>query len=356
MEFTKQMYVVMETIWHLRTTTHMKQLVHTDVEKHSCNFSISQKPVSRQVWYSSQSRPEWQDIRKAIEGTLPQEHPVEQVIASFGKNDKTGMFATNISELVNENEKLKTELELERKNHQEFFKKIRHEQYEESHFRVNFNYLKTQTENLQKEKQKDIQLIQNYQAENGRLRDENKKLLHKIETLSEIENPRYFIFQPDIKEISLELNEKDLMAAYQKASIETFDKMKVKMKKKSPADIFLIFHSFNIDTEQFVENEIPFRFSDNNYVYSCCNLSGTSRKTFYNEISCMLELAKPTVILIFGKVNSLDTTKQSNLVELPGIKNNITNWERLQRYVEKLHQVEYDVFREGYEKLIVKRL
>ncbi|WP_378954576.1 hypothetical protein [Pelosinus sp. sgz500959] len=354
MEFTKQMYVVMETIWHLRATTRTQKLVHTDIEELSSNFTKDNRPVKRQNWYNSNASPEWKAIKDAIEGKLPSDHIIEQTITAFGKADKkTGMLAAKIFELTNDKEKAKVELTKVQQEFQEFKKRTWQEQYEESHFRVNFEYYKNSSENLQKEKNMDIKLIQNYQIENARLTEENTKLRRSISVVGIVENPKYHLFQPNLRDISADLSDKDLQAAYRQASMESFTKMKDTMKKKPAEDIILIFHYFNINIENFLIRKLSFKFPDNNYVFACCDLTETSRRTRYQEITNMLQLIKPTVFLIIGKMINLE--QPSNLVKLPDTKANRDIEDRLRTSVEKLNILEPNCVKEGYENVFIIR-
>jgi len=357
MDFTKQMLAVIQTIWHLRTSTKKKKLIHTDVEKHSRNFTDDKKPVSRQIWYSRKSRTEWQDIKRAIEGKLPSDHPVEQMIATFAEGDTTGMFAAEISKMANENGALKTELEAERKTFKEFVERSRQEQYAESRFRVNFEALTVRVENLQKEKQKDVKTIQNYQADNLRLREENNEFRKKVAVRGTVKNPNFYLFQPDLKKISIESTDKELMGSYQEETVWAFGKMKAAMKKKTPEDIFFVFHSFNIDLKQFVLEELPFKFSDNNYVFGCCDLSGTSRKNFFGEAARELDLIKPTVVLVCGRGRPSDADKPSNVIEMPSAKSIQDIQGRLRTLIIDRHKrVDYDVVYEDYDTVLIKRI
>lgn len=87
MIFSRNNLTIMETISLLRSATGSKILSHLKVEMMSAQFSDTKQIIPRQNWLAKNRADTWEAIRRAINGELPADHPVEVKIAAYAPTE-----------------------------------------------------------------------------------------------------------------------------------------------------------------------------------------------------------------------------------------------------------------------------
>lgn len=356
MNFTDQMKIVMEAIFVLRGGKRNKILVELRVHEYTKLLMSDENGVpheygiGRNNWARRNAGEEWKAIKEAIKANLPQDHPVELEIAKFGKFETHSFYQNQIKKLQYDLEIVENKFKSKEKELDEYKQSYYSKHFEDNRYRLNCKKMEIQLNTLVTHGNDDKTTIQKYQIENAVLSKENAVLKKRANGATELIHPP-FLYQADMKKIDTKLSNIELYSAYQYLRDDAMQSMLKEMSKneKHPQDVFLIFHEFNTEIEELVDNYIPFKEPHNNYVFSCFAPLRTFREQIYKETAKFMPLP-PTVIFVTGNMVN------SNLTGGPGFdwSKDVNGRMRLMmRELKKFNP--YAPIEEGFEKLYIRR-
>lgn len=354
MKFTDTMNVVMKTICYLRgENTGNKALNHSEVHRNSAQFSSHKKPIARGSWYGPDANEVWQAIRKAIDGKLRSNHPVEVKIASFAEEDKrVGVFLAQLQKMGAEVEELKAELKREKGRYDQLEQATLRKRYIDGHAEVNFQKREEEIKNAQKKLSTLEKTLMAVTVEADVLRAENKKYQKQAGLTGLVEEAKYRLIEPKISDLA-DVHDNELMNAYQGLVNDAFGKLC--SMSSLPKDVVFLFHAFNIDVADFVRDSVPFRFPEGNVVFACFVPNSERRRSFFIRTANVLDPFKPRVIIVSGgtrKVSEMiNSGKVVNIAQQPGdVAINQRLWNAASRFSS-----DYDVIDEGYDEVKIVR-
>jgi len=364
MYFTKQMHAVIEAIWVLRCKygggTDLIQLKNTEVERAASEILKRRTSenemfgkIKRQNWYNHNAKKEWKAIRRSINGETPLvgQTQVETEIAKFDAVDTAKLLSDEIFNLKSELKKYRKIISGHEQEFEEFRSKTYATQYLDLKYQHEYQSYKEQFENIQIEVGKEKKLRQNYQSQTKMLRkkrDDLKRILSRQDNNHHNATPLYKDLSPCVDRLEQALIA-EMYKNYQSLKDAAWEEMVARVRRQKPDTVFLIFHQFNCDLQQYIDNKVPLVSGSLNFVYGCFEPFSMRRKKMYQTVSSLLSIP-PHVII----VNGFESVQ--NVVELDVTKRK--KQDQLCEYVASLTRgIEfYDVLEEGFKILTIERV
>lgn len=371
MNFSTQMYALFQAIWTLRGELNpdtgephgFAPLEHKKVETVACEILKSHTKkgetplvVRRQSWYGKNAKEEWQAIRRAIdaEKPLPQHKEVEDEIAKFDDLDPARRFQEQIRQLSQRIAEQDEIIEGHDEKFEEFRTKAYTNQYIEKRTLEDSTFYEEEFKKTQKKLEREERQRKGFQADNKELRAQVKELEKiakaKGATHGSGAKPMYKAFYPDISKIELG-DPKEMLKAYARFKDEAWEKMTASARKTPPTDIYLIYHSFNIDVQTFITDTLPLCPGVVSFVFACYEPTIDVRVDMFEEASAFLS-TPPVVFLVHGSPKASD-----NVVQISSAQRDVA--EQLHEHVRDLPQKSfdfYDPFEEGYNQVWIERI
>lgn len=313
--------------------------------------------LSRANWNNKGVARPWRAIKRAIDGKdpLPGEDVVEQEIAKFDLADPNRELAKENARLRNEIAELEKIVASHAEEYKAFREKAYNEQYVSGHFKVDFEFYEKEATSLRVTNEKLKSQLQDYQITFKRLQTEKAKFekMAKAKGANKGGDVMFRNFSPDISEIPSDTDDKRLIAEYLQLSRDCWNDLLADADDKRPADIFIVFHSFNIDIPEFINTRVPMAPGVLSFVICCFEPASDRRARMVSDAS--QKISVPPVVMVAVKDKKVKFGKKDNVVKLKQAPENIGG--RLKIAAAKVKTFHsYEPIDEGYHQVWIERV
>lgn len=369
MNFNAQMLAVIQVIWTMRNSPPpgvspgRRRLNASSVAKEAKAILVERAPeaekakvkLDRQNWLSKNCSAEWKAIRRAIDGDdpLPGCEEVEAEIARFNDADPNKSLVQETARLKRRIAELESVVNDHDRKFEEFRAKAYNEQYVSARFREDVELQQRRLTDALTRSEKLGQQLKEYQLAVSNLTKAKEQLerIVKAKGATKGGKPLHKTFSVDLSKLPPTSDENALFTEYLKAVNDAWEGLLGAADKDKPTDIYIVFHTFNIDVPRFIEAHVPMSPGVLSYVFCCCQPVASRRSEMFR--SAATKIIVPPIVFLVVPGQSLPHDSGATVVSLRGPQ---SVEDRLRARVAKQRGFQpYDPFDEGYHQVWIER-